>query len=208
MTRTSIISDIIRANNYTTYLEVGVATGENIRRIVTIPGVRVVGVDPAPLCEHVTHPVDSDAFFRDNRQTFDIIFIDGCHIEEQVDKDVVNALSVLNRGGTIVMHDCNPATYEHATNDWLLAEWNGTVWRSAVKIRCTNDAVTLRVVDTDYGCGILTRGASALYTKADIATCLSWDYFAANRGEILNLISCDEFARCYLSGVPEAELSR
>jgi hypothetical protein len=202
MTRTSIITDIIHANRYTSYLEVGVATGENIRGIVTIPGLHVVGVDPEPRCEHVTHPVDSDAFFLANQQTFDIVFIDGCHVEQQVDKDVANALSALNQGGTIVMHDCNPATYQHATNDWLLAEWNGTVWRSVVKLRCTNPAVTLRVVDADYGCGILTRGASAAYSKADVETCLGWDYFDANRGEILNLITPDEFARLYLAADP------
>jgi hypothetical protein len=198
MTRTSILAQLIARNRYTSYLEVGVATGENIRHIVQSPGLRVVGVDPAPRCEHVTHPVDSDTFFATNSDTFDIIFIDGSHVQPQVDRDVANALAVLNGGGTIVMHDCNPATYQHATEDWLLAEWNGTVWKSVVTIRCSHPELTLRVVDTDYGCGILTREPSEPYTKADLATCLTWDYFDAHRAEILNLISVDDFARLYL----------
>lgn len=198
MTRTSLLTQLIEKHRYKTYLEVGVATGANIQCIAQIPDLHIVGVDPAPLCEHVTHPVDSDTFFRTNQETFDIIFIDGCHLEPQVDKDVANALAVLNTGGTIVMHDCNPATEKHGTEDWLLDEWNGTVWRSAVKIRCTEPSLTLRVVDVDYGCGILTRGASAPYAHADLGTCLRWDYFAAHRTEIMNLIPVDEFARIYL----------
>lgn len=198
MTRTSIITDLIRKNGYTTYLEIGVATGENIRGVATVPGLHIVGVDPAPLCEFVTDPVDSDTFFASNTETFDLVFIDGCHLEAQVDKDIAHALSVLNDGGTIVMHDCNPAVYEHATEDWLLAEWNGTVWKSATKLRCTDASVTLRVVDTDYGCGILTRGRSRLYTGADVDTCLTWDYFDAHRRDILDLIAPEEFTRLYL----------
>lgn len=198
MTRTDIITALIRRNGYRAYLEIGVATGANITPIVAISGLHVVGVDPQPQCEHVTHPVDSDTFFRLNRETFDLVFIDGLHLEEQVDRDVVNALAVLNDGGTIVMHDCNPAIYEHATADWLRDEWNGTVWRSVTKLRCTDPELTIHVVDEDYGCAIVTRGRSEPYTEASVDACLEWDYFDANRREILNLISYDEFQRIYL----------
>ena len=196
--RTWVIADLIWSHRYRTYLEIGVATGANICSIARIPRLRIVGVDPDPQCEHVTHPVDSDTFFAANEETFDMVFIDGCHLEAQVDRDIANALSVLNEGGTIVIHDCNPATYEHGTENHLLDEWNGTVWRSAVKLRCANPTVTLRVVDVNYGCGILTREPSKPYMKSDVDTCLDWEYFDVNRTEILNLISYEDFTKLYL----------
>jgi hypothetical protein len=198
VTRTDIITALIRRNGYRAYLEIGVATGANITGVVDLPGLHVVGVDPLPQSEYVTHPVDSDTFFRANREKFDLAFVDGLHLEEQVDRDILNALATINVGGMVVVHDCNPAIYEHATADWLRDEWNGTVWRSVTKLRCTNAQLTIRVVDEDYGCAIITRGRSELYTKASIDTCLDWAYFDANRREILNLISRSEFESIYL----------
>jgi predicted O-methyltransferase YrrM len=44
--------------------------------------------------------------FAKNTKKFDIVFVDGLHIEEQSTKDIHNALKVLNENGTIVVHDC------------------------------------------------------------------------------------------------------
>lgn len=198
LTRRDVIAALICRHAYHAYLEIGVATGYTMTSIVELPGVRAVGVDPAPVCEYVTHPVDSDSFFEVNRETFDLVFVDGLHLEEQVDRDIANALAVLNDGGVIVCHDANPAVYEHATPEWLRDEWNGTVWRSITKLRCTEPELTIRVVEEDYGCAIVTRGRSEVYAGADVDTCLEWDYFDANRREILNLISAEEFETIYL----------
>jgi predicted O-methyltransferase YrrM len=64
-----------------------------------------IGVDPN---QGVTLRMTSDEFFAANQFTFDIVFIDGLH--DQVAKDIENSLRVLNPGGIIVMHDCNPTT--------------------------------------------------------------------------------------------------
>ena len=50
----------------------------------------------------------SDAFFLQNKQLFDLIFIDGLHHSHQVLRDINNALRWLSPSGTIVLHDCNP----------------------------------------------------------------------------------------------------
>ena len=57
----------------------------------------------------------SDEFFSQNKETFDLIFIDGLHIHEQVLKDIDNSLNVLNENGVILLHDCLPAKIWHQT---------------------------------------------------------------------------------------------
>jgi predicted O-methyltransferase YrrM len=64
-----------------------------------------LGVDPN---QGVIHSMTCDEFFATNQFTFDIVFIDGFHHSDQVAKE--NSLRVLNPGGIIVMHDCNPTT--------------------------------------------------------------------------------------------------
>ena len=69
-----------------------------------------VGVDPC-LEAHDREPtfkLTSDDFFAKNKETFDIIFIDGLHESEQVERDINNSLLCLNQGGYIVCHDINP----------------------------------------------------------------------------------------------------
>ena len=44
---------------------------------------------------------------------YDVIFIDGLHLEKQVIKDIGHALQHLNKNGTIVLHDCKPGSKFH-----------------------------------------------------------------------------------------------
>ncbi len=70
-------------------------------------------------------------------------FIDGLHTEEQVDKDVENSLKHLSPNGTIMLHDCNPPTewHQRSYEDFCSnpCEWNGTCWRSVVKLKQRSD---------------------------------------------------------------------
>ena len=102
----SIINHLIEKNNFQNYLEVGVHEGENYKNINV---KRKVGVDPKPLTTNTSVlKLTSDQFFEKNKLKFDIIFIDGLHLEHQVDKDIKNSLNFINENGIIVMHDCNP----------------------------------------------------------------------------------------------------
>ena len=47
----------------------------------------------------------SDNFFLENNQTFDVIYVDGHHLAEQVYKDAVNSWNVLNKKGLIIFDD-------------------------------------------------------------------------------------------------------
>ena len=45
----------------------------------------------------------SDEFFKNNKDQFDLIFIDGLHHYNQVKKDIINSVEVLKDGGIILM---------------------------------------------------------------------------------------------------------
>lgn len=202
--RWDIINYLIKQNLFINYLEIGVNDAECIRKIEAI---HKDGVDPSPGSEigggnfpEINYPITSDDFFnliRGHDIKYDLIFIDGLHHSNQVDKDVANSLNHLSPEGIIVMHDCNPPEYEIQLVPRVTGIWNGDVWKSLVKLRCTNPNLEINVVDTDWGVGIVKVGSQELYNKAPIETCLDYYYFDQNREEILNIISVDDFYKKY-----------
>ena len=200
MKRYDIINRIIDKKGYKTYLEIGVRDGECFRQINCN---NKFGVDPSPITGDTTHIMTSDEFFDglDQDIKFDIVFIDGLHLDFQVDRDIENSLKHLSEGGTIVLHDCNPPTKYHAGEYPVFSEpangeWNGTVYLSLLKIRLYREDLRLFTVDTDWGVGILTKKSSnTLEVFPNEA--MSWEYFSNNRKEILDLISEAEFEEMY-----------
>jgi hypothetical protein len=188
MKRTDIINHLIKKNNYKRYLEIGVRDPESNLNLIDIE--HKDGVDPAGRCNY---PVTSDDFFEqlDKNVTYDIIFIDGLHLDYQVEKDITNSLKHLSEGGTIVMHDCSPIKEEHQVEEYVVGTtWNGTTWKAYVKFRMTDENLTMFVVDTDHGVGVITKGKQTLYPKSDI---LDFKLLDKNRKEILNLITPEQF---------------
>ena len=76
----------------------------------------------------------SDAFFAQNKERFDCIFIDGLHTFEQSLKDFYNAWEVLNKGGAVVFHDTNPDNKEYAKSFKDGGQWCGDVYRTIVRL--------------------------------------------------------------------------
>ena len=178
------------------FAEIGVFQGQNIREIIT---EHKDGVDPGAedkLVPEINYPITSDEFFqliKGHDIKYDIIFIDGLHHVDQVDKDISNSLNHLTKNGTIVLHDCNPPEYETQLVPRVTGYWNGDVWKSVAKVRCTNPNVQLNVVDTDWGVGVLQFGSQNLYDKENLDKVLDYYYLDQNREEILNLISIEDF---------------
>ncbi len=60
-------------------------------------------------CQHpdrvTVHKIISDAFFPQNKATYDIIYIDGCHEVDFVKRDMENSFAVLRPGGIMWMDD-------------------------------------------------------------------------------------------------------
>ena len=99
-------------------------------------------------------------------KTYDIIFVDGLHLFHQAHVDIENSLKVLNDGGTIVVHDCNPID-KHRTRpmEEFLKDgkaWNGTTYQAIMKLRSERDDIVIETVDTDEGCTIIRRGQEIL----------------------------------------------
>ncbi len=189
MKRTEIIQYLINKKGYESYLEIGVGSGNNFNKIKC---KRKDGVDPNGRGNYI---MTSDLFFKMTKKKWDIIFIDGLHIEDQVDRDIQNSLDHLSDGGTIVIHDCNPKTHRHQEVPRIQKAWNGTVWKSFVKLRCSRPDLFMCVVNTDHGCGIIRKGSQQIYDKASIKRCLKYNFLKLNRKELLNLITIGEFKR-------------
>jgi hypothetical protein len=199
--RWDIINYLIEQNSYINYLEIGVNDAECIRKI---KAVHKDGVDPFPGSEvgggyfpEINYPITSDSFFElihnHNDIKYDIIFIDGLHHSEQVDKDITNSLNHLTKNGTILLHDCNPPEYETQLVPRVTAYWNGDVWKSVAKLRYTRSDLEISVVDTDWGVGIIQFGSQNTYNKETLDNILHYYYFDKNREEILNIISIEDF---------------
>lgn len=146
MLRFELINDYIQKRGYKSYLEIGVENPNNCFNHVYCE--KKVSVDPylptpyvneessEALASQVTYRLTSDDFFAQNTEKFDIIFIDALHTEEQCDKDVANALKVLNPYGVILLHDSLPEN-ERLQSDEAFENgepWNGTVWKTVKKL--------------------------------------------------------------------------
>ena len=196
--RHDIINHLIEKYNLINYLEIGVFKGENIREVKAL---HKDGVDPGAegyVVPEVNYPMTSDAFFKlikgHDEIKYDLIFIDGLHHADQVEKDIRNSLQHIVEGGFIVLHDCNPVSYEAQLVPRQTIAWNGDTWKSFVDFKAHYPGMECCVVDTDFGVGVIRVGGKARTLQANI---WSWDYFDSNRKQLLNLISYDEFKATY-----------
>ena len=188
--RTAVLNTLADRFNYRSYLEIGQGRKEdNFNWIICR---RKVGVDPNRKVR-AAFALTSDEFFSRNRESFDLIFVDGLHLADQVERDILNALRFLNREGTVVVHDCNPTTEDMQIVPWQGQHaWTGDVWKAWVRLRATRPDLKMSVVDVDSGCGIIRRGH-----QATIDMPVDWTYgsFARNRVTWLNLVDVAQFLR-------------
>lgn len=186
MHRSELINNIVDYIKATKYLEIGIDSGDNFNNIIC---ESKIGVDPnvnAPCLFHMT----SDDFFKQNKDRFDVIFIDGLHHADFVERDILNSLSILNYGGYIICHDMNPTNEIMQRVPREVDYWMGDCWKAWVKLRSTMNNLSMYVVDTDCGCGIITLGKQDLI---NINCELTYENFETHKKEWLNLISIDEF---------------
>ncbi len=149
-TRFDIINKLINSKKFKSYLEIGCQSDVNFSKIKI---ENKVGVDPQ---SGGTLRMTSDDFFSQNKETIDLIFIDGLHIHEQVLKDIDNSLNVLNENGVILLHDCLPAKIWHQTIPQTHSSWNGDVWKSIVQSRTREDIDTY-TIKADQGLGLILK---------------------------------------------------
>lgn len=197
MTRTDIINRLIEANGYKSYLEIGVPDPK--RNYDKIRCKHKECVDPliGDNFEHhrisdadkwLTYRMTSDEMFAQMpaNKKYDIIFIDGLHLEEQVDKDIFHSLKHLNKNGCIVVHDCLPQCEQHQLEKRETNIWNGSVWKSIPKLNAYG--IEYITVNADYGCGILLYGKISKLPEKSI---LTWEDFIDCRDELMHVVSED-----------------
>ena len=159
--RWDLIQHLIDKYDYKNYLEIGCDKDQSFSKISVDTKV---GVDPI---SGGNVRKTSDDFFQDNKQNFDIIFIDGLHHYEQVKKDINNSLKFLNKNGFILVHDCLPRTKAHQSIPRYRGSWNGDVWKAIVEARTWQEIETF-TIKADHGLGIILNKKNSNILKYKI----------------------------------------
>ena len=197
MNRTELINSLIEKNNYIYYLEIGVNSPSQ-------PGYNWVGVN-IPVKHGVdpnvetTYKMTSDDFFENHiSQKYDIIFVDGLHLHEQVYRDIINSINNLNENGIVVIHDCNPVTEITQRRERVSDAWHGDVWKAIVQLRMENEFLEINTVNTDEGCGLIKKGKQELLKVEENENYYDYKFLERNRENAINLISIETFRKKYL----------
>jgi hypothetical protein len=194
LARYDIINYLIKKYNYKSYLEIGVQYEDNWSKVIC--DIKI-GVDPE---RGGTHRMTSDDFFKDNKEKFDIIFIDGLHHADQVKKDIINSLDILNNIGTIICHDMIPLSYESQVVPRRSKHWNGDCWKAFVHLKQLNLGLSMQTIQTDCGLGVIRRIGPDVINMNFIEnhlTPLTYEDFLVNQKELLGVITCEEFLELY-----------
>ena len=108
--RTAIINHLIHKYNLSKYLEIGVRDGKNYNKV---NAKNKTGVDPEPTNDIIgLHKMSSDDFFKKNKVSYDIMFIDGLHLEHQVDMDIENCLNLFDYYNLFHKYQFNDISYQ------------------------------------------------------------------------------------------------
>ena len=172
------------------YLEIGVETGFTFNNTHFSDKT---GVDPSPSFSSDKLVLKtSDEYFEnlDNKEFFDIFFIDGMHQVEYVLKDINNSINHLNEDGKILVDDIIPLNYDeqhkipfkHSYEDGILkthVPWTGDVWKVLFHIL----SFYSEKIDFTYFYNLNYRGVAVLKIKekfnipeSDIETINNYEY--------------------------------
>jgi len=190
--RLQLLNYLIGTRGYQSYLEIGCGGDQTFHAVAA---EHKVGVDP---CSGGTLRMNSDEFFRINQEPFDLVFIDGLHLCEQVLRDVQNSLGCLRAGGCIVLHDCLPTRREHQARRPLERDWTGDVWKAVVELRRRPNC-DIAVLDADWGLGVVLPrpNSDALAAVPE----LTWETYQGRRKELLRVMDFPRLQQ-FLAGAP------
>ena len=143
-----------------TYVEIGVAGGDSIRRVG--PQTRALGVDPQPEIDFALAPnvkifaQTSDDFFAQNDVRaelgglpVDLAFIDGMHQFEFALRDFMNIEPLCTADSTILIHDVYPLDELTAARERDSAFWSGDIWRLVLLLRKHRPDLAVHTVATN-----------------------------------------------------------
>lgn len=208
MNRKELLNTLIDVHGYHSYLEIGVERGnifwhvKAFNRTCVDPEPKLVVpftnvpiefngtnhvTDSGPNIEWHAYKMTSHAFFHQNKRTYDLIFIDGLHHAQACYIDMLDALRVLNPGGTIVCHDMLPKKRIHQVVPRDSVQWTGDVWKAWMHLRTRREDLRMAVLKDDWGCGIIQRGQQE---KVDLeGKKLNWRNFKNNQLKWMNVVT-------------------
>ena len=188
--RVEIVQKIIRLKNYNSYLEIGTFKDELFN---SVECNKKIGVDPA---FGGNMRMTSDEFFKNNKEKFDLIFIDGLHHYNQVKKDVINSLEVIKDGGIILMHDCLPKDYYYQAVPRCQYDWNGDTWKAFLEFR-SKEFIDGCCFYADQGIGVFLKRKNRNILNVDIKDFGKFKFndFADNFEKYLNLLKYDKLIK-------------
>ena len=188
--RIEIVQNIINQKKYISYLEIGTFKDELFAEVKCD---KKIGVDPV---SGGNIRKTSDNFFLENKEKFDLIFIDGLHHYGQVKKDITNSLDCLNDGGIILMHDCMPRDYYYQAVPRCQYEWNGDTWKAFLEFRSKQN-VDSYCCYADQGIGVILKRKNTNKLELDIKNYkkFSFNDYAKNYQKYLNLIEYNDLMK-------------
>jgi hypothetical protein len=202
MNRTDVLNDIIKKKGYNSYLEIGLDDPRS--NFMKIACEHKESCDPYVGSDNIKDPKNNEdikkflTYYMTSNEMFsripdykkwDIVFIDGLHMKEQVLNDVLNSMKHLNPNGTIVLHDCYPHREECQIVPRMCSEWNGDVWKTIAYL--SYNGVKLNVLNVDYGIGIIPYQKIELIHDTVYMDFLKWDDFVEHKNEMLHVIEED-----------------
>tara|TARA_B110000977_G_scaffold87030_1_gene115886 strand:- start:776 stop:1453 length:678 start_codon:yes stop_codon:yes gene_type:complete len=181
--RWDLIKYLHEKNNFKSYLEIGCDNNQLFSRINI---KKKFGVDPS---SGGNIRKTSDEFFKNNKETFDLVFIDGLHEYSQVKKDILNSLKFLNKDGLILVHDCLPESMSKQAVPRYRMLWNGDVWKAIVDLRQDKN-IEIYTCEADEGISIIQnkKNTKILQIRKKINE-LKFKDFYKNYKEYMRIIS-------------------
>jgi len=187
---------------YCRYLEIGSLYQETFK---SIQAAIKHDVEPFPRSGIPAFKMTSDNFFSGEKhiitgtslifRQYDIIFIDGLHLAEQVVSDVYNAVEMLSETGYIILHDCYPQKETHQTRRQTDNLWMGDVWKAQAWLVNQFPNKICTIEDSNCGCGIIKGRLQFTPPAVNKILKLTWKDFENHKKEILNLVSWDDYTK-------------
>lgn len=162
MKKLDIINSLIKEHGISSYLEIGLGDGANF---MGVKSDQKHCIDPNVTLNEFIHMrtggkfgnVDSNTFFLANSQKYDLIFIDGFHHSNQVERDIVNAWNCLNPNGIILIHDIKPHNEEMTTVPRGTKQWTGDVFKAWYGFGEKYPKIKTEFINEEFGIGVIYK---------------------------------------------------
>lgn len=138
---------------------------------------------------------------RFKNRKFDIIFFDPIHIRPEVDLCLQKLPQLLNPGGILVVHDCNPEYIELTSVKRRPGAWTGETFKAFALFRHFNREQTITVSE-DFGVGLIWN--KDLNLDYQVEWDIDYKDFSQDKVEYIGLIDFRTFLGRTASASPDA----